>query len=181
MSLKTNRLLSAWMQFPTSLPTTESYIRALVHTKKWDRLIEILSYLDGVDNDYGTSYLVKVFSELSLAWDLGPACRDQDHPTFIVEALELALRDVEKTGDKAALISKLLTFGDFYHDYYDRNDRTMRWWEEAIARIADADAAVQREYAKTKVLYTNKLAQLYFDAAVENFEGELLVCPLNFL
>ncbi|KAI0424360.1 hypothetical protein F5Y09DRAFT_324588 [Xylaria sp. FL1042] len=163
----------AWMKSPFSLPAISSYVYALIQTKNWDRLIEIMQYLDGVDNDYGTSYLVKVFSELSFVWQVGPACKAKECPAFVTDALELALRDVEKAGDKSALISKLLTFGDFYHDYYDKNDKTIRWWEEAIARMADADAAVQREYANTKVVYTNKLAQLYFDAAVENFEAHI--------
>ncbi|KAI1274586.1 hypothetical protein F5Y07DRAFT_211773 [Xylaria sp. FL0933] len=163
----------AWKKSPFSLPAISSYVNALIQTKNWERLIEILEYLDSVDNDYGTSYLVKVFSELSFVWHVGPACKAKECPSFVTDALELALRDVEKSGDKSALISKLLIFGDFYHDYYNKNDKTIRWWEEAIARMADADAAVQREYANTKVIYTNKLAQLYFDAAVENFEAHV--------
>ncbi|KAI0502831.1 hypothetical protein F5B22DRAFT_652677 [Xylaria bambusicola] len=164
---------NAWIQFPTSMPITKQYVRALLQIKDWARLIEILSWLDSFDNDYGVSHLVKFFSELSLAWDVGPAFRAADQPAFVIKALELALRDVEKTGDKGFLISKLLNFGDFYHDYYDRDDRTIHWWEEAIARVADADAAVQREYANRKIVYTNQLAQLYFDAAVDNFEAHV--------
>ncbi|KAI1302033.1 hypothetical protein F5Y03DRAFT_362543 [Xylaria venustula] len=163
----------AWMKSPFSLPAISSYVNALIQTKNWDRIIEVMEYLDGVDNDYGTSYLVKVFSELTFVWSVGPACRAKECPAFVTDALELALRDVEKSGDKSALISKLLIFGDFYHDYYDKNDKTIRWWEEAITRMTDADAAVQREYANSKVIYTNKLAQLYFDAAVENFEAHI--------
>ncbi|KAI1429139.1 hypothetical protein F5Y12DRAFT_728265 [Xylaria sp. FL1777] len=163
----------AWMKAPFSLPAISSYVSALLKTQRWDRLIEIMEYLAGEDNGYGTSYLVKVFSELSFVEYVGPACKAKECPTFVIDALELALRDVEKSGDKSALISKLLIFGDFYHDYYDKNDKTIRWWEEAIARMADADAVVQREYTNTKVVYTNKLAQLYFDAAVENFEAHV--------
>ncbi|KAI1169761.1 hypothetical protein F4777DRAFT_169868 [Nemania sp. FL0916] len=163
----------AWTKAPTTLPAVTSYVNALLQRKDWDRLIEVMEYLNGVQNDYGVSYLVKAFSDLSFVWEAGPACRAKSYPAFIIDALELALQDLEKSGDKARLINKLLVFGDFYHDFYDKNDRAMHWWEEALARIADADPAVQRENANYKVYYTNKLAQLYFDEAVKNVEGHV--------
>ncbi|KAI1133340.1 hypothetical protein F5Y10DRAFT_274250 [Nemania abortiva] len=164
----------AWMKAPvTNQQATNTYIRALLETKKWDRLVEVLEYLDGTDNGYGISNLVKLFSESSLEWDVGRACRANGCPSFVVNALELALQDVEKSGDKSGLISKLLRFGDFYHDFCDKNDRAIRWWEEAIVRMTDADPEVQREYTNKKVAYTNKLAQLYFDEAVQNFEAHV--------
>lgn len=159
------------MKAPTSLPAVTSYIRALLRTKDWDKLIEVLEYLDSYENDWGTSHLVKAFSDAGFVWDVGPACRAKGCPSFVIDALELSLQDVEKSGNQSRLIRKLLVFGDFYHDFYDQNDKAIRWWDEAIARIADADPAVQREFADDKVVYTNKLARLYFDGAVRNFEG----------
>ncbi|KAJ8115755.1 hypothetical protein ONZ43_g4594 [Nemania bipapillata] len=163
----------AWMKAPTSQQAVTSYISALLQTKDWDRVMEVLEYLDDTDNGYGISHLVVAFSESSFVWDIGAACRAKGCPSFVVDALELALQDVEKSGNKSRLVSKLLEFGDFSHDFYDKNDRAMRWWEEAIARMTDADPAVQREYADRKVTYTNKLALLYFDEAVRNFEAHI--------
>ncbi|KAI0100201.1 hypothetical protein GGR51DRAFT_551683 [Nemania sp. FL0031] len=163
----------AWTKAPTTLEALNSYIRALLQIKEWKHLMGILEYLNETDNGYGISTLVKFFSSSSLVWDVGPACRTCECPLFVIDALELALQDVENSGDKSTLISKLLHFGDFYHDFYDKNDKAIRWWEEAIARIADAEPAVQRQYVTEKVKYTNKLAQLYFDEAVQNFEAHI--------
>ncbi|KAJ8130790.1 hypothetical protein O1611_g2838 [Lasiodiplodia mahajangana] len=163
----------AWKKAPSTLEATNSYIRALLEIKEWKHLIEVLDYLNRTDNGYGISNLVLFLSTSSLVWDIGPACRTLGCPLFVIDALEPALQDVERSGDKSTLISKLLQFGDFYHDFYDKNDKAIRWWEEAIARIADAEPAVQRQYVTEKVKYTNKLAQLYFDEAVQNFEAHV--------
>ncbi|TGJ88629.1 hypothetical protein E0Z10_g27 [Xylaria hypoxylon] len=163
----------AWTKVPTSLETITSYVNALLQTQEWDRLVEVMEYLNSHTNSYGTPYLVKAFGELPFAWDVGRACRAKGCPSFVIDALELALRDIEKSGDNSTLIYKLLVFGDLYYNFYDKDDRTIRWWEEAMARMTDADTTIQREYANTKVIYTNKLAQLYFDAAVENFEARI--------
>lgn len=160
------------MKAPTSIEATTPYIHALVDNDDWDCLLETLEFLDSTDTGYGVSHLVKTFGETSLVLNIGRACRAKGCPSFVIDALELALQGVEKLGDKSTLVIKLLEFGDFYHDFYDNNDRAVRWWEEAIARMTDAGPAVQREYADEKVTYTNKLAQLYFDEAVHNFEGE---------
>ncbi|KAI0879066.1 hypothetical protein GGS24DRAFT_486796 [Hypoxylon argillaceum] len=161
----------AWMKAPTSIEATTPYIHALVDNDDWDCLLETLEFLDSTDTGYGVSHLVKTFGETSLVLNIGRACRAKGCPSFVIDALELALQGVEKLGDKSTLVIKLLEFGDFYHDFYDNNDRAVRWWEEAIARMTDAGPAVQREYADEKVTYTNKLAQLYFDEAVHNFEA----------
>ncbi|GAW25703.1 putative nacht and tpr domain protein [Rosellinia necatrix] len=163
---------NAWMKTPTTLQAVESYVDALLRMKDWDSIIAVMDYLDGVDNGYGISHLVKVFGDSDIAWNLGPAFRAKGCPVFIVDALELALQDVGKSGDTAKLIRKLSIFGDFYHDFYDKNDKAIRLWEEALARIADGDAAIQRNNADNKVIYANKLARLYFDMAVEILQAE---------
>lgn len=166
------------MQNPSSLPAVNSYVRALINADDWDRLMYVLGFIADTNDGYGVSYLVHFFAEYPFLDGIGFACRAKDQPEFILEALRQALIEVEKSSDKSQLISKLLIFGDFCHYFYDRDDETLRLWEEGLSRISEADPAVQREYMNSKVIYTNRAAQLYFDAAVHSFQGEQLPLPI---
>jgi hypothetical protein len=171
------------MNNTSSMPAINSYIHALLDAKHWSRLIYVLEYLDDTDNGYGVTYLVKYLSDYTFLWSIGRACRAHGQPSFVIEALRQSLKEVEKAGDKATLISKLLIFGEFYHDFYDQDDETIRWWEEALARINEGDSDIQRRFRNNKVIYTNKTAQLYYDIAVQNFKCEqhLFSRPLSYI
>ncbi|KAH6880828.1 hypothetical protein B0T10DRAFT_565559 [Thelonectria olida] len=125
------------------------------------------------DDKYGISHLVKFFLEHEFLPDIGLACRAKGQPECILEALPQALRAIEKAEDISKLIGKLLIFGDFCYNYYDRDDEALSWWEEALSRIGQADPAIQRAYVDEKVIYTNKTAQLYFDMAVYNLQAQI--------
>lgn len=162
---------SAWAKDRYSFPAATVYIQALVVAGKWKRLLYVLEYLDDSDNGFGISYLVKYFSTYDFPFNIGRACRAQGKPGFIIAALENALQEIEKSGDKSRLIERLLVFGSFYYDFYDRVDETIRLWEEALWRMNTAESSTKIMFSEAKLLYTNQIAQIYFDIAVQNCDG----------
>jgi hypothetical protein len=160
------------MEVSASL-TISSYISALLTINDLDRIMYVLKYESTNDNGHGVSLLAKWIADVGISDAIGRVCRAKEQPSFIIDALKDALQDVERSGNKKLLIYRLLDFGYFCHDYYDNDEDTLRWWEEALSRIKESDdPAMQRDFRDSKIYCTNRAAQLYFDIAVKNFEGK---------
>lgn len=132
----------------------------------------LLEYLKDWDNGYGAAYLAKYFSEYSVPWHIGRACRAQSQPGFILDAMNQALQLVGQSGDESQLIGKLLYFGKFRNRFYDEDDEPIRLWEEALSRLSTASTVLRREWLNEKIIYKNLTAQVYFDIAVQNYKGK---------
>jgi tetratricopeptide (TPR) repeat protein len=144
------------------------YLEALDATESFDAIIEVLKELDGWDafeKDY--SYLVRFFVLGYNAYDeIGKACRAREKPEFVLTALDKALTLTDQSDNEGMKLWLPALVAAFRYDYYDQVDQPMQLWETALNRIDAADSAVQKESAKTRKTYSNRLAQLYFDAAV---------------
>lgn len=155
----------------------DSYARCLIHAEDWSGLVGLLELLNNYDNGYGVTYLVKYLSEYAMPQHMGRACRAQGQPGFILDAMNQALKVIGQSGDDIWLVSKLLRFGEFRHRIYDEDDEPVRLWEEALSRLSSASTALRRQWARERITYTNSIAQVYFDIAVQNYRGKyIFVC-----
>lgn len=97
-----------------------------------------------------------------------------------LDAMNEALKIVGQSGDEMCLVSKLLMFGEIRHQIYDEDDEPIRLWEEALSRLSTASTVIRRQWAREKIIYTNSIAQVYFDVGVQNYKGECnSVCRLT--
>lgn len=150
----------------------DSYARCLIHAEDWSGFVDLLELLNNYDNGYGVTYLVKYLSEYAMPQHMGRACRAQGQPGFILDAMNQALKVVAQSGDEMWLVSKLLRFGEFRHRIYDEDDEPVRLWEEALSRLGSVSTALRRQWARERITYTNSIAQVYFDIAVQNYRGK---------
>ncbi|KAI9713573.1 MAG: hypothetical protein M1820_000955 [Bogoriella megaspora] len=143
---------------------------ACINSDEWEWLIYVLRYLEdwNTGNEVGApTYLIQYLSDYSLEWGIGWAIRDQDQPAFLLDAMNQTIESASQSRHDSLLINRLLRFADFRYHFYDQEDEPMRLYEEALERLRSADAAIQREFSTSKIEYTNKLAKVYFDLAVQ--------------
>lgn len=150
----------------------DSYVRCLVKAENWNELVNLFECLSDDCNDYGITVLAKYLGAYNVPPHMGRACRAQGQPGFILDAMNQALKVVGQSGDEMWLVSKLLIFGEIRHRAYDEDDEPIRLWEEALSRLSTASTVIRRQWAREKIIYTNSIAQVYFDIAVENHQGE---------
>ena len=156
------------------MPCTDRYLRACIDLEQWKSVIYVLRYLDNWDtgNDVGgATFLVHYLTNYSLVPGLGRAIRDGGQPSFLLDALNQTIDNVSQTGNDYLLINRLLQFADLRYAFYDQDDEPIRLYEEAVTRISSADSSVQQAFAEQKMTYTNKLATMYFDLAVQEQMG----------
>lgn len=155
-------------------------MRCLVQAEDWNGLMHLFKCLSEDYNYYGVTCLVNYLSEYDVPPRMGRACRVQGQPGFILDAMNQALKVVGQSGDEMGLVGKLLVFGEIRHRIYDEYDEPIRLWEEALSRLSTASTVIRRQWARDKIIYTNNIAQVYFDIAVQNYKGECnSVCRLT--
>jgi tetratricopeptide (TPR) repeat protein len=144
------------------------YLEALDASNFSDVIIQVIEELDGWETpgkDY--SYLVRFFVHGYNAYDeIGKACRARGKPEFVLAAMDRAMTLIDLSDNESMKIWLPAQVAAFRYDYYDQVEEPMQLWETALKRIDAGDSAVQKSSAKTRKIYSNRLAQLYFDAAV---------------
>jgi tetratricopeptide (TPR) repeat protein len=144
------------------------YLEALDAIGSLEAIIEVLEELDECDafeKDY--SYLVRFLVLGYDAYDeIGKACRARGKPEFVLAAMDKTLTMIDQSDNENMQLWLPAQVAAFRYDYYDQVEQPMQLWETALKRIDATDSAVQKTYAKTRKIYSNRLAQLYFDAAV---------------
>lgn len=144
------------------------YLEALDATKSFDAIIEVLKELDSFlvqEKDY--THLVRFFVLGYKGYDeIGKACRARGKPEFVLAAMDRALSLIEQSDNEDMKTSLPAQVAAFRYDYYDQVEQPMQLWETALKRIDMGDFAIQKANAKTRKIYSNNLALLYFDAAV---------------
>jgi len=144
------------------------YLEALDASNFSDVIIQVIEELDGwevLEKDY--SYLVRFFVLGYNAYDeIGKACRARGKPEFVLAAMDRAMTLIDQSDNESMKIWLPAQVAAFRYDYYDQVKEPMQLWETALERIDAGDSAVQKSSAKTRKIYSNRLAQLYFDAAV---------------
>ena len=156
------------------MPCIDRYLRACIDLEKWESVIYVLKYLERWDtgNDIGAAtFLVHYLSNYSPIPGLGRAIRDRGQPPFLLDALNQTIDTVSQSGNEHLLINRLLQFADLRYAFYDQDDEPIRLYEEAVTRIRSADTSIQQAFAEQKMAYTNKLATMYFDLAVQEQKG----------
>ena len=156
------------------MPCIDRYLRACVDLEQWGSAVYVLRYLENWDtgNDVGgATFLIHYLSNYSFIWEIGFAIREYGQPSFLFDALNQTIDTVSQIGNDHLLINRLLQFADLRYSFYDQDDEPMRLYEEAINRIRSADTSVQQAFAEQKMTYTNKLATMYFDLAVQEQKG----------
>jgi hypothetical protein len=143
------------------------YLEALDASNFSDAIIQVIE-LDGWDvleKDY--SYLVRFFVLGYNAYDeIGKASRARGKPEFVLAAMDRAMTLIDQSDNESMQIWLPAQVAAFRYDYYDQVEEPMQLWETTIKRIDAGDSTVQKSSAKTRKIYSNRLAQLYFDAAV---------------
>lgn len=149
-------------------------MRSLVQAEHFSGVISLLEDCKNLDDGHGGTKLAQYFSEFNASWwwPMGRACRAQRQPGFILDAMNQALERVGQSGDESSLVEKLLDFGKFRYRFYDQDYEPIRLWEEALSRLNTAGTALRDVWTEERVDYTNSVAQLYFDIAVQNYKGE---------
>ena len=144
------------------------YLEALDAAESFDVIMEVLEELDGwlaLEKDY--TYLVRFFVIGLNAFDeIGKACRARGKPEFVLAAMDQALSLIDRSDNESMQSWLPAQVAAFRYDYYDQVDEPMQLWETALKRIDAGDSVIQKTYAKTRKIYSNRLALLYFDAAV---------------
>jgi tetratricopeptide (TPR) repeat protein len=144
------------------------YLEALDASNFSDVIVQVIEELDGwevLEKDY--SYLVRFFVLGYNAYDeIGKACRARGKPEFVLAAMDRATTLIDQSDNESMQIWLPAQVAAFRYDYYDQVEEPMQLWETALKRIDAGDSAVQKSSAKTRKIYSNRLAQLYFDAAV---------------
>jgi tetratricopeptide (TPR) repeat protein len=143
------------------------YLEALDASNFSDAIIQVIE-LDGWDvleKDY--SYLVRFFVLGYNAYDeIGKASRARGKPEFVLAAMDRAMTLIDQSDNESMQIWLPAQVAAFRYDYYDQVEEPMQLWETTIKRIDAGDSTVQKSSAKRRKIYSNRLAQLYFDAAV---------------
>jgi tetratricopeptide (TPR) repeat protein len=144
------------------------YVEALNAMGSFDAIIEVINELDGwCPNDKDYSFLVLLFMRGEGVYhEIGKACRARGKPEFVLAAMDETLALSNQSGNEYMQLWLPAMVAAFRYDYYDQVQEPMQLWETTIKQIDTADSAVQKEYAKTRKTYSNRLAQLYFDAAI---------------
>ena len=144
------------------------YLEALGATDSFDAIIGVLEELDSwlaFEKDY--SYLVRFLVLGYNAYDeIGKACRARGKPEFVLAAMDRALSLIDQSDNEDMQSWLPAQVAAFRNDYYDQVEEPMQLWETALKRIDAGDSAMQKIYAKTRKIYSNHLALLYFNAAV---------------
>jgi tetratricopeptide (TPR) repeat protein len=144
------------------------YLEALDASNFSDIIIQVIEELDGwevLEKDY--SYLVRFFVLGYNAYDeIGKACRARGKPEFVLAAMDRAVTLIDQLDNESMKIWLPAQVAAFRYDYYDQVEEPMQLWETALKRIDAGDSAVQKSSAKIRKIYSNRLAVLYFDAAV---------------
>ncbi|KAL9065473.1 MAG: hypothetical protein Q9157_007465 [Trypethelium eluteriae] len=164
----------AWYANAASMPCAHRYIMACIDAECWWEIIDVLGYLDtwNTGNDKGGStYLIQFMSNYLLPWRIGWAVRDQKQPVFLLDAMDDTLAVISQTNHDALLIHHLFHYGKFSYTFYDKDDRPIGLYEEALTRLKSSDTSTQDEFSEHKVTFTNKLALLYFDLAVQEHKA----------
>lgn len=146
-------------------------MRCLIQAEDWNGLVNLFKCLSDDYNYYGVTCLINYLSEYDVPPHMGRACRAQGQPGFILDAMNEALKIVGQSGDEMCLVGKLLMFGEIRHRIYDEDDEPIRLWEEALSRLSTASTVIRRQWAREKIIYTNSIAQVYFDIAIQNYKG----------
>jgi tetratricopeptide (TPR) repeat protein len=144
------------------------YLEALDASNFSDAIIQVIEELDGwevLEKDY--SYLVRFFVLGYNAYDeIGKASRARGKPEFVLAAMDRAMTLIDQSDNESMQIWLPAQVAAFRYDYYDQVEEPMQLWETTIKRIDAGDSTVQKSSAKRRKIYSNRLAQLYFDAAV---------------
>jgi tetratricopeptide (TPR) repeat protein len=144
------------------------YLEALDASNFSDVIIQVIEELDGWEVlEKGYSYLVRFFVLGHNAYDeIGKACRARGKPEFVLAAMDRAMTSIDQSDNESMQIRLPAQVAAFRYDYYDQVEEPMQLWETALKRIDAGDSAVQKSSAKRRKIYSNRLAQLYFDNAV---------------
>lgn len=135
-------------------------------------MISLLNWMDRqLANDKIHSWLVRFFIEThDLFGEIGQACEKQGHPIFVLEAMDEALKVLDKM-DKSLQYGKhiqlLFFIGCFCSTYYNMKEKAVALWESFLEQLSLESDDSQKMFAGQRRFTMNNLAWLYFDAAVE--------------
>ncbi|KAH8890177.1 hypothetical protein GQ53DRAFT_842374 [Thozetella sp. PMI_491] len=147
------------------------------HRSEFNKVVQLVQELHDRENGdpiLGANWLVRLlvwggFDELGKK--VGPACRAQGYPTFILDDLELAVKHVE-LDDSYYLLEIPRMAAEFKYTYYGLEDDAARLYELFLSRLATQSSSQQQEWAEQRKVVTQRLAQLYFDAAVATWKQD---------
>ena len=153
----------------TSMQAQTRYIKALHARGDSETIIRTISRLREVT--YPTkpfNQVVNMFVDGQKVYDeIGKAIRDTGPLVWVLDDLQKALQHLEKHEQSRSLIITTLNAAKFSdHWYDDQEDRTIKWAELFLSRLAQEESAQYLSIiAGWPVYWTAKLAQLYFDKA----------------
>lgn len=120
------------------------------------------------------NWLVRFFAYGQDAfYQIGRACKRQGCPGFVLDAMDEALTFVDTMDERNGGFLQVWLpnkMAYFRVAFYAMKEETTRLWEKFLERLSAKDEDFQKSFATERAFAMNSLAQLYFDASVEELD-----------